>query len=99
MNIAESAGRGWVVETSHLVGGIDLFSDLDACFASVVDHSRSAPVLMSQAKPSITARVIRGDKRERKSYMNEGGYETFDTSARMTRTIPIRARAELQYAS
>lgn len=54
--IEDNAGRDWrEEETSHLVGGVDLVEDEDACLERVVDHSRSAPILMSRAKPSITA--------------------------------------------
>lgn len=67
MDIAERAGRGWVAVISHLLGGVDLPPGADACLANAADHSRSAPVLMSRAKPSMTARVMSGDKRERKS--------------------------------
>lgn len=74
MDIEDNAGRGWADETSHLLGGVDLLpeeEDGEACLASVVDHSRSAPVWMSRVKPSMTACVMSGDKSARKSYIKE----------------------------
>lgn len=78
MTIEGSVGSDWTEddgdeEMSHLVGGVDLVPDPDpdACLARVVDNSRSAPVLMSRAKPSTTACVISGDRSERKSCVSE----------------------------
>ena len=105
MDIAESAGSGWAEETSHLLGGVDVLPGApDTCLASVVAHSRSAAVWMSRAKPSMTACVITGDRSRRKPCRNVDGHEDCHCRAcvehsHMTRTIPIRAMAELQYAS
>ena len=70
MDIDDSAGRDWVEGgTSHLLGGVDLLPDEDACLARVFDHSRSAPMLMSRVKPSMTACVTSGDRSKRNSCM------------------------------